>query len=211
MSRERLELQKRDGIFHLELTAPPANRTDHLFFKELSDIIPKFMETDNIHGLIIHSRGRHFSSGADIDELRNEVTKNDKQETVELTNRSINTFNRLVELPYPVIAAIQGCCIGSGLELALACHYRIATPNAYFSLPETTFGLMPGCGGTIRLPNLVGLAESIRLILTGDSCLADDALKIGLIDSIADKKDLLQTAKKLTWRLQSSTPHLLKM
>ena len=198
MNRERLHLHREANIFYLELIAPPANQTDSIFFQELADIIPQlYDDSKKIRGLIIYGQGRHFSSGANIDELKEQITKRDEQTSAELMSRSVNLFNKLAELPYPVIAAIQGCCMGSGLELALACHYRVATKNALFSLPETTYDLMPGCGATIRLPRLVGLANAIKIILSGNSFLASDGFEIGLIDHIADKKSLLATAKTM--------------
>ena len=203
MSSKRLDLRREDGIFYLELIAPPANQTDRLFFQELTDIIPTLCNTHTIRGLIIYGRGNHFSSGADIDELKAEMTKNNVRIAEELMSRSVDLFNKLAELPYPVVAAIRGCCLGSGLELALSCNYRISTKNGLFSLPETTFALMPGCGGTVRLPRLVGRAKSIELILSGCSFLAEDGFKMGLIDCIVDKKELLEAAKKLIHTVHS--------
>jgi len=93
-----------------------------------------------------------------------------------------------------VVAAISGCCLGAGLELALACHYRVSAPSAVFSLPEATFGLMPGCGGTVRLPALVGVGRAIELSLSGRTIGADEALACGLVDMVVEKKALLSTA-----------------
>lgn len=204
MSRKRLQLQEKIGIFYLELIAPPANQTDRLFFQELAEIIPTLCDASDILGLIIYGKGRHFSSGADINELKAETKTKDGRTTAELMSRSVDLFNTLAELPYPVIAAVQGCCMGSGLELALSCHYRISTKNGLFSLPETTFGLMPGCGGTVRLPRLVGRKKAMELVLSGDRFLAEDAFKMGLIDCIVDKKELLKAAKKLINRVHVS-------
>lgn len=204
MGSKRLELQKKGNILYLELTAPPANQTDHLFFQELSDIMPKLSEYDDVRGLIIYGSGRHFSSGANIVELKDRVQKKDACATRELMKQSVDLFYTIYKSPYPVVAAIQGCCMGSGLELALSCHYRVATKNGLFSLPETTFGLMPGCGGTIHLPPLLGLSKSIQLILSGDSLLAEDAKAIGLIDLIVDKKDLIGSCEKMIHTFQPS-------
>ena len=83
---------------------------------------------------------------------------------------------------------IRGCCLGAGMELALACHYRIAEKNAVFSLPEVTYDLMPGCGGTIRLPKLIDKGKAVEMILSGHTVLADEAKALGLIDRVVPKK-----------------------
>jgi len=203
VNNKRLQLRKEGNIFFLTLTAPPANPTDHLFFQELTDIMPVLTGDDCPYGLIIYGSGRHFSSGADIDELKTEMRQDNSYTASQHMKRSIDLFNGINELSYPVIAAIRGCCLGSGLELALSCHYRIATKNGLFALPETTYGLMPGCGGTIRLSHLIGRAKAIEMILSGNGCLAEDGLQIGLIDRIVDKCELLTTAEQIIHRLQT--------
>lgn len=196
MIKKMLRLQKKENILYLELNAPPANQTDRLFYDELAEVIPA-LQNDDAWGLIIYGCGRHFSAGADIGELKELAVRRNNLSATSLMTRSVALFNNLTELPYPVIAAIQGCCMGSGLELALACHHRLSAKNGFFSLPETTFKLMPGCGGTICLPKLVGLGKTIELILSGGSCLAEDALNFGLIDCIVDKKQLLPAAVRM--------------
>jgi enoyl-CoA hydratase/carnithine racemase len=197
MPPQRLLLHRSDTLLHLELCSPPANKTDHLFFEELSRIIVDIRHNLGIQGLILSGRGRHFSSGADIDDLKDRLGKNRAAARAEVTSRSLGAFYFFSQLPFPVVAVIQGCCLGSGMELALSCHYRICAKNALFSLPEAGFGLMPGCGGTIRLPQLVGTGKAIELILSGRSLLAEDALDLGIVDLIADKKDLMNAARGL--------------
>ena len=197
MPSQRLILHHSGNILHLELCSPPANKTDNLFFQEFSNIIDDIGNCRGIEGMIISGRGRHFSSGADIEELKDRFEMDNAAAREKLANRSLSSFHSLTKVPFPVVAAIQGCCLGSGMELALSCHYRICTKNALFSLPETSFGLMPGCGGTIRLPQLVGTGRTIELILSGRNLLAEEALGLGIVDLIADKKDLLDTARRL--------------
>ena len=204
MGNQRLTLRKTRDIFYLELCAPPGNVTDRLFFQELAEIIPELEKCAAVHGCIIFGQGRHFSSGADIDELKLHIKKPDNHTVIESLEHSASLFSRLANLPFPVVAAINGCCMGSGLELALACHCRIAAKNALFSLPETTFSLMPGCGGTVRLPKLIGVASAIEMILSAEPVLAEEAFKTGLIDSIVPKKELLAKAEQLVNILQTS-------
>lgn len=184
----------------LELCSPPANLTDHLFFEEMAEIITILDTTKDCKGLIVRGQGRHFSSGADIEELIDRLGHDDQGTMLELNSRSLSIFTRLSQLPFPVVAVIQGCCLGSGLELALACHYRIAAKNALFSMPETGYGLMPGCGGTRRLPELVGVGKSIEMILSGENYLAEDAQQMRLVDITVERKDLLDTAIEIIQR-----------
>ncbi len=203
MKNKRLRLTREKNLFFLELCSPPANTTDRLFFQELIEIIPELENDTSAYGCIISGQGRHFSSGADIEELQTTLTTEEQNRVAEIMNRSVLLFEKLSRLSYPVVAAIKGCCLGSGLELAMACHYRMSTKNALFSLPETTFSLMPGCGGTVRLPKLVGSSKAMELILSGQNILAKDALKMGLIDMIVPKKELQNRAKLLISTLQT--------
>jgi enoyl-CoA hydratase/carnithine racemase len=136
--------------------------------------------TQQLHGLIITGGGRHFSSGANVTEL---FTMSAEQ-----IARAGALFAHIAALPIPVVAAISGACLGAGLELALACSQRIATPRAVFALPEVEYGLMPGCGGTLRLPRCIGKSAAAELILSGRTFDAREALRLGLIDSICQKK-----------------------
>ena len=99
------------------------------------------------------------------------------------------------------MAAVGGCCLGSGLELALACRWRVAAANAVFALPETSFDLMPGCGGTVRLPLLVGRGRAVELLLSGRFVDAAEAREIGLVDAVVDRRDLLAAARRLVERV----------
>lgn len=196
MADKRLLFERHNDIIYLKLNVPPANQTDSRFFPELGKVISRIRGCSYVQGVIISGIGRHFSSGADIDELQRQLTTAHcvAQKTLE---RASQVVQDLAELPCPVVAAISGCCIGSGLELALGCDYRIATPKAFFSLPEVTYDFMPGCGGTVRLPALVGLGNAIEMILTGRGFLADTALSIGLIDQIAVRTELPAKARRM--------------
>jgi enoyl-CoA hydratase/carnithine racemase len=163
------------------------------FFEELAQM-SKALVSMEVRGLIVRGAGRHFSSGANVEELRSTI------DATALVNNS-DSFSILASLPFPTVAAIRGCCLGSGLELALACRFRVADKNAVLGLPEATFGLLPGCGGTVRLTKLAGYQNAIRLILTGDSMLAHDALAVGLVDAVVDKADIATVAIRFVERL----------
>jgi enoyl-CoA hydratase/carnithine racemase len=145
-------------------------------------------QDDGISVIVIAGAGeRGFCVGADIKESR--VVGNSVQERRRLFR--LDWADRVDKVTKPVIAAIHGFCMGGGLELALACDIRIAAGNALFSLPETGLGLIPGGGGTQRLPRLIGLARALDLMLTGERIGAEEALRIGLVTRIAADKAAL--------------------
>ena len=106
-------------------------------------------------------------------------------------------FQALRDLPYPVVAAVSGCCLGSGFELALACTARVASENAFFALPESQHGLIPGCGGTVNLTELIGFRKAMTLVLSGELISAAQALDLGLVDIVVKRKELMSTAERL--------------
>jgi enoyl-CoA hydratase len=115
-------------------------------------------------------------------------------------------FEAIDRCPKPVIAAVNGFCLGGGMELALACDLRIASTNAKFGQPEVNLGIIPGGGGTQRLPRIVGLGRALRLILTGDMITADEALTLGLIEEIAPPEVLLDRAVAIGEHIATKSP-----
>jgi enoyl-CoA hydratase/carnithine racemase/phosphopantetheinyl transferase (holo-ACP synthase) len=184
-----------DCIGHLILNQPPSNSMNKLFFEELKmlhlDLIPK---TD-LKAIIISGKGRHFSSGADLNELLQRVLAdcNDNNQPEFLINNS-SVFNFFEKLNIPVIAAIRGVCIGSGLELALSCHFRFCEEGSLLGLPESTFNIMPGCGGTQLLTRLTGFSKAVELILEGSNISTEEAFSLGIIDKITPRKQVVQIA-----------------
>lgn len=195
---ERVSLCIEDDCHIVELCAPPRNETDLLFFSEFDDVVDELHRDESTIGVIVKGKGKHFSSGANIEEIISLSTKKGKETLI--SERSIKTLRGLHKIKRPVIAAIQGCCLGSGLELALGCHFRVATKTALFGFPESGYGLIPGWGGTVRLPQLVGKGKSIEMILSGSNYLAEDALAMGLIDLVVQKSNLMSSAKSMVHR-----------
>lgn len=189
-----------DEIAYLILDTPPANSMSDLFFKKLTDITKKCFDGLDVKGMIVYGQGRHFSSGAIIPEITSVCQS---ECALEILHEHAESFRRIENLPFPVVAAISGCCIGSGLELALSCHYRIAAERSVFSLPESTFGLIPGCGGSVRLTQITTVAKAIELLISGRTFLADEALEAGIIDYIIPRNKLLETAQILIGKLHS--------
>lgn len=142
---------------------------------------------DNTVTAVILTGGRHFSSGADLTEFA-ALSLSSSEPSL------LDVVDALDTSPKPVVAAITGTCLGGGLELALACHYRIATPSAQLGLPEVHVGVIPGAGGTQRLPRLIGLEKSLELILSGAAVSGKKALQLGLVDAVG--QDCLSIAHK---------------
>lgn len=194
---ENLIFKKEAGIGYLILNDPPQNRMNMKFFRRLKEIQKEIFSSIVLDGLIISGMGRHFSSGADVDEIYNIISGNEAESALKFLEENAEIFNFIEKMPWPVVAAICGCCLGVGFELVLSCKYRIAAPNAVFSLPETTFGLIPGCGGIVRLSKLVGSGKTIELVLTGRTISAEEALENGIIDCIVPQEKLIENCKKL--------------
>jgi enoyl-CoA hydratase/carnithine racemase len=182
-------LEQTDSIARLTLSAPPKNEMGAAFFKEMSDLKPELLRL-SVHGMIVSGKGRHFSSGANLDQLTSMLSLTTTPAGIRSLMDNSDGFSLLAGLPFPVVAMIQGCCLGSGLECALG-------------LPEIGFGLMPGCGGTVRLTRLIGYQKAMRLILTGGSLLAPDALKERILDAVVEKERLEWTAMQIIERFRN--------
>jgi enoyl-CoA hydratase len=143
-----------------------------------------------------------FAAGADINELAQ--TDADSGERLALRGQAV--FAQIAASSKPVIACINGFALGGGLELALACQLRVASDQARLGQPEIKLGLLPGYGGTQRLPRLVGAANALRLLLTGDMIPAAEALRIGLVDEVVPSAELMRTAHSLAARIAAQAP-----
>ena len=192
-----LTLERSGDFARLVLDSPPRNEMNRAFFERLARLVREELPGLRVRGLVVCGRGRHFSSGADLKELMAGIRRDHAAWDGAWLREASLSIHALSELPYPVAAAIRGCCLGSGLELALACRYRVAAAGSVFALPETSFGLMPGCGGTLRLPRCVGQGTAVRMILTGETVGAEDALAMGLVDSLASRADVEAEAERL--------------
>lgn len=186
--------EEHERIGHLVLNNPPANPMNLLFFKTLKDIVETKINPAHIDGIIMYGAARHLSSGADLKELTEDLLKDNNQNN--LYNNTKN-FSFFYNLEIPVIALVKGVCIGSALELALACHIRLACSSALLGLPEATFDLMPGCGGTQRILELTGVAGAMECILTGTGLSGEEAYEMGLVDAVVPKKELRRRAVEL--------------
>lgn len=171
------------------------NTPDFVSLKQLK----KWTAEKDLKGILVRGIGRNFSAGANLDNLKELAQDENLLESKMNEGRKI--LDHIENLDIPVVAAINGVCFGGGLEIALACHMRIASEKALFAFPETNHGLMPGLGGSYRLTQLIG-NRAYEVILDGDMINAIHAKEIGFIDHISDTKDSFDFAKQ---KLQSIT------
>jgi enoyl-CoA hydratase len=190
------------GIATLTINRPDKlNALNNQVLDEMDEALDQLSENESVKGIIVTGAGeKAFVAGADIKEL----SSLDRKTGIEQSKRGQGLFNRLETSDKPVIAVVNGYALGGGTELALACHIRIGTPSAVFGLPEVGLGLIPGYGGTQRLTQLVGKARSMELILTGRHIKADEALSIGLINSLSE--NAMEDAQALLGKMLKNGP-----
>lgn len=189
----RLRWSVIQGIGYLILDHPPSNEMNRDFFREMSRILLQIRNEKELKGIIIAGSGRHFSSGTDLDELLRDLGL----ESTGFLEENYRLLAGLEEMPVPVVAAIRGVCVGSAFELALMCHFRICCEDAVLGLPESGFNLMPGLGGVRRMVTLCGKAVAMELALRGNTFDAGEAARLGLVDQVVPKGQLMPAAEKL--------------
>jgi len=175
----------RDGIAVITMNYPPVNGLGSVLRPGIMDGIKKAEADPAVKALVIIGSAKVFSGGADIREFN--TPKMTSPPLLQEINEAQDAFGK------PMVAAIGGFALGGGLEVALACHYRVALPKSQLGLPEVKLGLLPGSGGTQRLPRAVGAAEAISMMTSGNSIPAEKGLSLGLIDEIV-QGDLLEGA-----------------
>ena len=188
-----------DGIALLVFSgAGPVNTLGAKDNVEFSGLIDRLLADESVKGIVLSSDKRDFLAGGDLDQLRRVQTPAD---TIAIVTPFLKALRKLETGGKPVVAALNGTALGGGFELALACHRRIAAdqPSARFGLPEVTLGLMPGGGGTQRLPRLIGIAAAAPLLLEGRRLKPADALAAGIIHAVVPSDKLLEEAK--VWAL----------
>ncbi len=186
-----------DGIAILEIDNPPVNALSRRVIDDLAVEIETVFARKDISGLVVRARGRTFVAGGDIADFERPDFSADPLNDLLL---------RLEASTRPVVAAVHGTVLGGGLELAMACHHRIAVAGTRFGLPEISLGLIPGSHGTQRLPRLVGLDRAAEMIATGTTISAEEALSSGLIDGIVETEDLVEMAVAIVRELAGRPP-----
>lgn len=192
-----VELSRQDDIAILTLNRPEAlNALSFDILKQIGDAIDEVDAMQGVRALLITGAGdKAFCAGADIKELRNRKLTEQKR-GAELGQA---VFAKLDRLKVASVALVNGYAFGGGSELALACSFRLASPNAVFGLPEVKLGLIPGYGGTQRLPRLIGESRALEIIMTGRNVKADEAERIGLVNQVVEG-DLMAAGKEFAAR-----------
>jgi enoyl-CoA hydratase len=194
MPHQFLTLHSRDRVSIVTINNPPMNVLNSGVVNELDRVFGELEADAAVRVVILTASGRYFSPGADIREL---AQINTAHQGAELAARGQALLNRIERLDKPVIAAINGACFGGGLELAMACHIRVAANGIPLGLPEVNLGLMPGFGGTQRLPRIIGPSKAAELILTGEKVTAEEALELGLVNRVVPAGDVIKQAELL--------------
>lgn len=198
-----VQFKVENGVAFVTLTRPPANALARSVMDELDDCFETVYKDNSIRAVVLHGEGRFFAAGADIKEF---TDVKDDAEFAKLGKKGQDTFAKIENSPKPVIAAIHGAALGGGLELALACHIRFAAEGTKLGLPELNLGLIPGFGGTQRLPRLIGQPKALELMLTSKPLSADEALSVGLVNYVTKEETLLEEAGKLANVIASKSP-----
>jgi enoyl-CoA hydratase len=182
-------LERRDAIAIATFTRPPRNLMSMAAMSELESLTETVAADDTVNVLVVTGGvPGYFVAHADLDDL----TKLGRGQPVDGDPLSWGrTFARFASMPQPVVAAVNGQAWGGGCELALACQLRVASESAHFSQPEVTVGIIPGAGGTQRLPRLVGPGRAADLVLSGRAIDAEEALRIGLVEAVLPDDDFL--------------------
>ncbi len=199
-----LRIEQQDEIATLVIQRPEKlNALNGELIDELDRAFHQLAEDATVRGIILTGAGeKAFVAGADIAEL----ARMGPLSGVRTSRQGQDAFRFLEKLPKPVIAAVNGFALGGGLELALACHLRIASENARFGLPEVKLGIIPGYGGTIRLPRLVGRGRALEMMLTGEMIDAEEAYRIGLVNRVVPQVELQATAQALLKKITANGP-----
>jgi enoyl-CoA hydratase len=193
-----------DGLAVVTIRRPEKlNALNQAVISELDEVFRIARADTAIKALILTGSGeKAFVAGADIGELANL----DALEAERFSRRGQDVFRNLETLRKPSVAAINGFALGGGLELAMCCTIRIASPNAKLGQPEVKLGIVAGYGGTQRLPRLIGRGRAMELLLSGESIDAMEAWRIGLVNAIAPQNELIQTAKQWAAKVVSNGP-----
>ncbi len=200
MDLDYLRLEVENGIACAVVDNPPVNALGSKVLSDIKKAVDEIESNDAIRAAIITGAGKFFSAGADIVELA-EINSAKEAENFSRSGHSI--LRRIENLRKPIIAAINGGCYGGGLELAMACHIRVASVDAQLGQPEINLGVMPGYAGTYRLPRFVGRGRALELLLTGERITAGDAESWGLVNMVVPAEDVMKESKELARKIAS--------
>jgi 3-hydroxyacyl-CoA dehydrogenase/enoyl-CoA hydratase/carnithine racemase len=202
---KRMKVEQKGDVAVLTMNNPPVNQLSPDFAMELSEAILEAFGDADVKAVILTGTGKNFVAGADIKQVQGLKSKN---EIFEQALTWARFMNQIEMGPKPVIAAINGNALGGGLELAMAGHYRLAAKGINLGQPEVQIGLIPGAGGTQRLPRLIGLYNAVDMITTGKPIKSEVAYSRGLVDEIVDADGLMDAARKAASRFMQGKLNL---
>jgi enoyl-CoA hydratase len=207
--RENVLYEKKGAIAYVTLNRPKVlNALNKATIAELNDVFHDARDDATVRGVILTGAGdKAFAAGADIAEMADDTPAEAEDKT-----RHGQRLTKIIEnLGKPVVAAVNGFALGGGCELAMSCTIRLAVETAKFGQPEVTIGIIPGYGGTQRLPRLVGKGRALQLILTGEMIGAQEAYRIGLVNEIVPAADLISRAEAILNRINANAPVAVKL
>lgn len=204
MNKNILQIEQHERVMLCTISRPEAlNALNNQFFDEFNLLLDDLEKNDPAGKvLVITGAGKAFVAGADIAEMQHM----NQDEARAFSHKGQQAFARLSKLPFPVIAAINGYALGGGCELALACDIRLAGSKAVFGMPEVKLGLIPGYGGTQRLPRLIGQGNALYMLTTGESVNAEEALRMGLVQKVFSQEGLIDEALKIAHIISKQGP-----
>ena len=199
-----LLIETENKIATLTINRPDKmNALNKTVLDELSLAIDQLNADENIQSIIITGAGpKAFVAGADISEFRGL----NKEEAMAMAEKGQRIFKKIEDSPKPIVAAVNGFALGGGCELAMSCHFRIASDNAKFGQPEVNLGLIPGYGGTQRLVQLIGKGKAIELLISANMVDAQEAKALGLVNHVTTSENLLAETKKILSVINSKAP-----
>jgi len=186
-----IRVEMRDSVAVFIMNNPPVNQLSKHFVKELAQALTGAYESNDVQAIVLTGTGKNFIAGADITQIQGIENREDILQSVLESTRFISSIETG---PKPVVAAINGNCLGGGLEIAMACHYRVAVKGVNLGQPEVQIGLIPGAGGTQRLPRLIGLRYALEMITMGKPVKSEIAHQRGLVDEVTEQENLLEKA-----------------
>lgn len=196
------------NIVILTLSRPQAlNALNSQFFDEMDNFLDELSRDTKVRVLIITGEGKSFVAGADISEMVNM----DGEQARAFSKRGQEVFDKIGEMPFIVIAAVNGFALGGGMELAMACDIRIASEKAKFGQPEVSLGLIPGYAGTQRLPRLTNLSDALYLLTTGEAIDAREALAMRLVQKVTEHENLMTEVLKIAQTISLKGPMAVKL
>ncbi|MFW5904017.1 MAG: enoyl-CoA hydratase/isomerase family protein [Candidatus Saliniplasma sp.] len=197
-----IELEKDDEIPVIKIDNPPMNAICTELLDDLSKTLDLLEDDEGIRVIVLTGVGKAFVAGADIAEMKDMSPKRAE----EFSKRGQELFQRIDEFSVPVIAAVDGYALGGGMELAMSCDIIITSERSVFGQPEVGLGVIPGFGGTQRLPRIVGIKKAKELIMTGKKIDAEEAGKIGLVNMIIDSENFMEEVIKVSKTISKNGP-----